>query len=287
MWNPPTTHEKLYVTMLNTSEPFNETIARFAAQYGGRLLIAGLLMLAGYWLIKLLLNAIGRVFNRQKVDRDIQPFLLSFLKIGLQIVLILSVLSTLGVETTSFVAVIGTAGLAVGLALQGSLANFAGGLLILALKPFRVGDLIAVQTFTGYVEAVHLLNTVLVTTDNRTITIPNNVLTTNAITNYSRMGTVRVDSQVVVDRSYTVSQIRTLIQEAVSTCPQALPDRKADVLVNKLTDSGLLLDVRVWCKIDHIGQTNYAVQEAIAGAFAREGIEGPRNEINVLRFKTE
>ncbi|KAB7733231.1 mechanosensitive ion channel [Rudanella paleaurantiibacter] len=273
--------------MLRFPDPFNQNLTQLATQYGSRLFMAGLLTVGGYWLIKLVLNAIGRVFNRQKVDRDIQPFLISLLKIGLQIALVLSVLSTLGVETTSFIAVIGTAGLAVGLALQGSLANFAGGLLILAFKPFRVGDLIAVQTFTGYVEVVHLLNTILVTTDNRTITIPNNVLTTSPITNYSRMGTIRIDSQVVVDRSYSVPQIRTLIQDAVATCPQALPDRKADVLVNKLTDSGIQLDVRVWCKIDHIGQTNYAVQEAIAGAFAREGIEGPRNEINVLRFKTE
>jgi small conductance mechanosensitive channel len=264
-----------------------ENYSDLLTQYGTRMLMAGLLTVGGYWLIKLALRAIGRLFTQQQVDRDVQPFLLSLLRIGLLVALVLSVLSTLGVETSSFIAVIGTAGLAVGLALQGSLANFAGGLLILAFKPFRVGDLIAVQGLTGYVEVVNLLNTVLVTDEHRTITIPNNTLTTNSITNYSRLETIRMESQIVVDRQYPVSQIRSIIERAVATCPQALPNPKPDVLVNKLTDAGIVFDVRVWCRIDAISSINYVVQEAITLAFQQEHIEGPRNEIDVLRFRSE
>lgn len=256
-------------------------------RYGTRLLIAGLLTIGGYWIIKLVLRAIGRLLSRQQVDRDVQPFLLSLLRIGFLVALVLSVLSTLGVETSSFIAVIGTVGLAVGLALQGSLANFAGGLLILAFKPFRVGDLIAVQTFTGYVEVVNLLNTVLVTNDHRTITIPNNTLTTNAITNYSRLETIRIESVFVVSNQHSVDAVRESINRAIATCLQPLPDRKHDVLVSKLTDNGIQFDVRVWVHISTISEVNYAVQEAVARQFRLDGISNPKTEIDVLRFRGE
>ncbi len=273
--------------MLDLPTELPENLTDLLTRYGTRFLVAGLITIAGYWIIKLVLRAIGRLLSRQHVDRDVQPFLLSLLRIGFLAALVLSVLSTLGVETSSFIAVIGTVGLAVGLALQGSLANFAGGLLILAFKPFRVGDLIAVTGLTGYVEVIHLLNTILVTEDRRTITIPNNTLTTNAITNYSRLETVRMESQVVVDRHYPVTQIRSIIEGAIATCPEALPNRKPDVLVNKLTDTGIVFDVRVWCRVDAISSINYVVQEAITLAFQQEEIEGPRNEIDVLRFRGE
>lgn len=256
------------------------------SQYGVRFLTAGLLTIGGYWLIKLALKAISRLLTQQQVDRDVQPFLLSLLRIGLLVALVLSVLSTMGVETSSFIAVIGTAGLAVGLALQGSLANFAGGLLILAFKPFRVGDLISVQGLTGYVEVINLLNTVLVMDDNRTITMPNNTLTTNPITNCSRLGTIRVESVVVVSNRHSVDEVRASIYKAIATCPQALPDRQHDVLVNKRTDSGIQFDVRVWSHVKDIALVNYAVQEAIVRQFAMDGIESPKNEIDLLRLVT-
>jgi small conductance mechanosensitive channel len=184
--------------------------------YGMRLLMAVVLAALGLWLIRLAVRAIGRLMNRQQVERDVQPFLLASLRIALRVALLLSVLSTLGISTSSFVAVIGAAGLAVGLALQNSLANFAGGLLILAFKPFRVGDLIEVQTMRGYVEAVHLFNTTLLTSDNRTLTIPNNTLTNAPITNFTRLGTLRIETLYLVDRAHDIDQVRAAIGAAVS-----------------------------------------------------------------------
>ncbi|TAE29597.1 MAG: mechanosensitive ion channel family protein [Cytophagales bacterium] len=264
--------------------PFPQQYQIFLTVYGTRFLIAGLITIGGYWLIKLVLRAIGRLLTQQQIDRDVQPFLLSLMRIGLLVALVLSVLSTLGVETNSFLAVIGTAGLAVGLALQGSLANFAGGLLILALKPFREGDLIAVTGLTGYVQVVNLLNTVLITDDNRTITLPNNTLTTNAIVNYSRLETIRVDSSVTVGNGHSIAEVRVSIQKAIANCSVALPDRQHDVLVSKLTDSGIQFDVRVWALSRDLPQVNHAVLEAIGGQFVQDGIKMPRNEIDVLRF---
>jgi len=271
--------------MVDLPAEFPTNLTDLLSRYGTRLLIAGLLTIGGYWIIKLVLRAIGRLLSRQQVDRDVQPFLLSLLRIGFLVALMLSVLSTLGVETSSFLAVIGTVGLAVGLALQGSLANFAGGLLILAFKPFRVGDLIAVQGFTGYVAVVNLLNTVLVTEDKRTIILPNNVITTNPITNFSRLEVIRVESVFVVDRQHTVDAVRASIARAIATCPQALPDHKHDILVGKLTDNGIQFDVRVWTHIGFIADVNYAVYEAVARQFALDGISGPRTEIDVLQFR--
>ncbi|RYF70147.1 MAG: mechanosensitive ion channel family protein [Cytophagaceae bacterium] len=251
------------------------------SQYGWQLLMAGLLAAGGLWLIKLIVQAISRLMNRQQVERDVQPFLLATLRIGLRVALVLSVLSALGVETTSFVAVIGAAGIAVGLALQNSLANFAGGLLILAFKPFRVGDLISVQGLIGYVEAVHLFNTVLITSDNRTLTLPNNTLTTNSITNYTRLGTLRVDAQFLVDRDHDIDQVRSVIQEALMGSTHLLPDHNHEILLGKLTADSLQFDVRVWINAAHVEDAPYVVQEAVARAFAQHHIVGPRNVVEI------
>jgi small conductance mechanosensitive channel len=131
--------------------------------------------------------------TKSNFDKDVQPFLISLVSVGLNIMLLLSCAGILGIQTTSFVAVLGAAGLAVGLALQGSLSNFAGGVLILIFKPYKVGDLISAQGFTGTVESVQIFNTILVTPDNKTLILPNGALATSAITNISGKGTIRVD----------------------------------------------------------------------------------------------
>lgn len=270
---------------MNTKFPFSpSSLWPLINVYGIRFLIAGIIAIVGYWLIKLTLRAIGKLMARQRVDRDVQPFLLSLFRIGLLTALVLSVLSSLGVETSSFIAVIGTVGLAVGLALQGSLANFAGGLLILAFKPFEEGDLITVSGLTGHVNTVNLLNTILITEDQRTITLPNNTLTTNPIINYSRLEVVRVDSTFVVGSQHSVDTVRASVLKALTTCPLALPDRKHEVRVGKLVDNGLQFDVRVWANSKDISDVNHAVLEAIARQFAQEGIGSPKTEIDVLRF---
>lgn len=258
---------------------FQTKVASLLTLHGSRIALAGLLAMLGWWLIRRTTAFAGRLLVLRRVDRDVVPFLQASLRIGLQVALLLTVLSTLGVETSSFIAVIGTAGLAVGLALQGSLANLAGGLVILAFKPFRVGDLVLAQGFTGYVEAVYLFNTQLLTRDNRTIVLPNNVVATNPVVNYSRRGTVRVEIAVPVDYSNSLDQVRTSARTALATCPHLLHNQPTDVLLGDFTDSALKVDLRAWTTADLYADATYAMREAVARQFARDGIEPPRNEV--------
>ena len=214
--------------------------------------------------------------TRRHVDRDVQPFLLSLVNGLLRVLLLLSIASTLGVQTTSFVAIIGAAGLAVGLALQGSLANFAGGILILIFKPFRVGDLISAQGFTGNVEAIRIFDTTLVTLDNKTIILPNGSLSTSALTNISTKGVIRVDQVYGVGSQNDLDATKASIQNVVDDCPYALKDRQHDVLISKLNPNSREYDVRVWTKSENYWDTHYYMLENIARQFRKDGIEAPK-----------
>ena len=172
-------------------------------------------------------------------------------------------------------AILAAAGLAVGLALQGSLANFAGGVLLLIFKPFRVGDLITAQTFTGHVESIQIFNTILVTLDNKTIIIPNGKLSTDPITNISTKGDIRVDMVFAAGSPNGVDKSRHSIQQVIAACPYASRDRAHDALVTKLTENAIFFDVRVWTKADTYWETYYNVTENISRQFTKDGVVPP------------
>lgn len=245
------------------------------AQYGGSILLAIVVFIVGRIIIGKVVKFVSGRMNHGKIDRDVQPFLLSLIGAGLNIMLLLSCAGILGIQTTSFVAVLGAAGLAVGLALQGSLANFAGGVLILIFKPFRVGDLITAQGFTGHVEAIRIFDTVLVTLDNKTITIPNGGLSTGPITNISSKGVIRVDMVFAAGAPNGVDKIRASINKVISGCSYAIKDREHDVLVTKLTENAIFFDVRVWTNADTYWETYYFVHEHISKQFGVDGIVPP------------
>lgn len=253
-----------------------DQVLTFATIYGGRIVLAIITLIIGLWLIGWAMRGLAAVMTKRHVDRDVQPFLLSLLNAVLRILLLLSIASTLGVQTTSFVAIIGAAGLAVGLALQGSLANFAGGVLILTFKPFRVGDLISAQGFTGNVEAIRIFDTVLTTLDNKTIILPNGPLSTSSITNISTKGVIRVDQVYTVGSQNDLDATKASLQRVVDACPYALKDRQHDVLIAKLNANSRDYDVRVWTKSDTYWDTYYYMLENIARQFGRDGIEAPK-----------
>ncbi|RRB07388.1 mechanosensitive ion channel family protein [Larkinella rosea] len=259
-----------------------DQVMAFATLYGFKILLAIVILIVGLWLVNQLVKMLSTVMNKRQVDRDVQPFLLSLVGAILKVLVLLSVASTLGVETTSFVAIIGAAGLAVGLALQGSLANFAGGVLILTFKPFRVGDLISAQGFTGNVEAIHIFNTILVTLDNRTIILPNGSLSTSPITNISGKGTIRVDMVFAAGNTNDVDEVKASIRHVVDACPYALKNRDHDVLVTKLTELAFHFDVRVWTNSATYWETYYFVHEGIARQFAKDGVKGPEPTVTVM-----
>ncbi len=260
---------------INTQRIYDQVLT-FVTLYGGRIILAILTLVIGLWLIGWTMRMLSTVMTKRHVDRDVQPFLLSLLNAVLRILLLLSIASTLGVQTTSFVAIIGAAGLAVGLALQGSLANFAGGVLILTFKPFRVGDLISAQGFTGTVEAIRIFDTILITLDNKTIILPNGPLSTSSITNISTRGVIRVDQVYTVGSQNDLDATKASIQRVIDACPYALTDRAHDVLIAKLNANSRDYDVRVWTKSDTYWQTYYYMLENIARQFAQDGIEAPK-----------
>lgn len=260
----------------NRLELFYTQLVTFVTLYGGRVLLAIITLVVGLWAIGWITRILSSTMTRRHVDRDVQPFLLSLVNGLLRVLLLLSIASTLGVQTTSFVAIIGAAGLAVGLALQGSLANFAGGVLILIFKPFRVGDLITAQGFTGNVEAIRIFDTTLVTVDNKTIILPNGALSTSAVMNISTKGIIRVDQVYGVGSQNDIDATKASIMRVVSACPYALKDREHDVLITKLNPNSRDYDVRVWTKSENYWDTYYYMLENIARQFGKDGIEAPK-----------
>lgn len=249
--------------------------------YGSKVLLAIVTLIIGLWIISQLVKFLSKLMAVRHVDRDVQPFLLSLISGLLRVLLLLSVASTLGIETTSFVAIIGAAGLAVGLALQGSLANFAGGVLILIFKPYRVGDLITAQGFTGHVEAIQIFNTILVTLDNKTVILPNGPLSTAPITNISTKGIIRVDLTFAVSSDNDLDDTHASLQKVVDACPYALKDRAHDILINHLNDNGVAYDVRVWTQAATYWETYYHMQEHVARQLRIDGIKGQYNKVFV------
>lgn len=253
-----------------------DQVLTFATIYGGRIVLAIITLIIGLWLIGWLVRGLTSLMTKRHVDRDVQPFLLSLFSTTLRILLLLSIASTLGVETTSFVAILTASTVAIGLALQGSLSNFAGGVLILLFKPFRVGDLISAQGFTGNVEAIRIFDTILLTLDNKTIILPNGPLSTSSITNISTKGVIRVDQVYTVGSQNDLDATKASIQRVVDACPYALKDRQHDVLIAKLNANSREYDVRVWTKSDTYWDTYYYMLENIARQFGRDGIEAPK-----------
>jgi small conductance mechanosensitive channel len=258
-----------------------DQVLAFATIYGGRVLLAIVTLIVGLWLIGWIIRLLSSVMTKRHVDRDVQPFLLSLVSGLLRVLLLISIASTLGVATTSFVAIIGAAGLAVGLALQGSLANFAGGVLILIFKPFRVGDLISAEGFTGNVEAIRIFDTTLVTLDNKTIILPNGPLSTSAITNISTKGTIRVDQVYTVGSQNDIDATEACIRRVIAACPYALKDRQHDVLISKLNANSRDYDVRVWTRSETYWDTHYFMLENVARQFGKDSILAPKPQLFV------
>ncbi|MFN8357337.1 MAG: mechanosensitive ion channel [Spirosomataceae bacterium] len=256
-------------------ESIKTQIIGAVTQYGGSILLALFAFIVGRMIIGRISRLISTNLTKSKVDTDVQPFLISLLTVALNIMLLLSCAGILGIQTTSFVAVLGAVGLAIGLALQGSLANFAGGVLVLVFKPFRVGDLISAQGFTGHVEAIRIFDTVLVTPDNKTITLPNGPLSTGAITNISTKGVIRVDMVFGAGSQNGVDKIRASLKAAIANSPHASKDHEHDTLVTKLTENAIFFDTRVWTKSETFWETYYEVHENVSRQFAKDGIEAP------------
>jgi small conductance mechanosensitive channel len=236
----------------------------------------------GLWLIGKMGTLLSNVLQRQKVDDSLRPFLISLTEVGLKVMLLLSVAGMVGIETTSFVAIFGALAFAIGMALQGSLGNFASGVMIMLFRPYKVGDLVTIQNTTGNVEGIHIFNTTLLTLDNRRIIIPNSTVTSGTITNISGQGVIRVDMLYAVSPREDLNRVRGIIQNIANACPKVVQSHPTDILVHDFSELNTRFDVRPWCKSEHYWDVYYYFQEQLKKEFTRQGIEAPISPLELL-----
>ncbi len=253
----------------------------YAITYGPKFLLALLTLIIGMWLIAKLVHWVRRSMEMKEVDPSLIPFLQGLLSALLKVLLLISVASMVGIETTSFIAILGAAGLAVGLALQGSLANFAGGVLILILKPFRIGDYISGAGHSGTVDRIHIFYTYLRTPQNQIITIPNGNLSNDAIINYSAEEDRRLDQTYSISYSDDIDKAREVLQRLIQEDERIKEDPPPEILVDALGDSSVDLKIRVWSTIDVFWPLHWDMQEKVKKAFDAEGISIPFPQLDV------
>ncbi|AEB57059.1 mechanosensitive ion channel protein MscS [Ectopseudomonas mendocina] len=243
-------------------------------EYSGKLTLAVITLLIGWWLISRLTTSIGRMLEARKVDRALSSFIGSLVSIVLRILLLISVASMVGVETTSFIAMIGAAGLAIGLALQGSLANFAGGVLIMLFRPFRAGDWIEAQGVSGSVDSIQIFHTTLKTGDNKVVIVPNGALSNGHITNYSREPRRRADINIGIDYSSDIKLAREVLLD-IAKDPRVHLDPAPVVFVTGLGDSAVNLSLRVWVATGDFWPVTFAFTEQAKERLTEAGIGIP------------
>lgn len=258
-----------------------ERIIELVITYGLKIALALVAFFIGLWVIGVLTGWVKKRLKKGNVDASLQGFLASIFNAVLKILLVISVASTLGVETTSLAAVIGAAGLAIGLALQGSLANFAGGVLILIFKPFKVGDYITGAGESGTVKKIDILATTLKTPQNVTIIVPNGPLANSNITNYSIEETRRVDFSVGISYDADVKQARQVILDVLHADTRILKDPAPVVVLTELADSSLNLSVRAWVNAPDYWDVFFQDLEAIKVALDVAGIAIPYPQMDV------
>lgn len=243
-------------------------------EYSGKLTLALITLLIGWWLISRLTSSIGRMLEARKVDRALSSFISSLVSIVLRILLLISVASMVGVETTSFIAMIGAAGLAIGLALQGSLANFAGGVLIMLFRPFRAGDWIEGQGVSGSVDSIQIFHTTLKTADNKVVIVPNGALSNGHITNYSREPRRRADINIGIDYSSDIKRAREVLLD-IAKDPRVQIDPAPVVFVTGLGDSAVNISLRVWVATDDFWPVTFEFTELAKERLTEAGIGIP------------
>ncbi|WEL54696.1 mechanosensitive ion channel family protein [Pseudomonas kermanshahensis] len=243
-------------------------------EYGSRVCLALLTLAIGWWIINKVSARLGKLVGLRNADLALQGFISTLANIILKILLFVSVASMIGIETTSFVAAIGAAGLAIGLALQGSLANFAGGVLILMFRPFRIGDWIEAQGVSGTVDSIQIFHTVLRTGDNKTVIMPNGSLSNGIITNTNRQPTRKVVFDVGVDYEADLQKARNVLLELAQD-PRVLADPAPQAVISTLGDSSITVSLRIWTKTSDYWDVMFMLNEHARDRLKAEGIDIP------------
>ena len=265
---------------INVTNLLNQ-LTEIAFIYGPKLIGAIIVWIIGSMVIKWLLKTFSKVMDRKEMDDSLKPFLKSLVSILLKTMLIISVLSMLGVQMTSFIAILGAAGLAVGLALSGTLQNFAGGVIILLFKPYKVGDFIEAQGHIGVVKEIQIFTTILLEVDNKTVIIPNGPLSTGSVINYSAEPTRRVDFNFGIAYGDSVDKARKILFQLFKDDKRILTEPAPFAGLKELADSSVNLTARVWVNAEDYWSVFFDINEKTYNTFNAEGINIPFPQMDV------
>jgi small conductance mechanosensitive channel len=261
----------------------------FLIQYGPRVLAAIAILIIGRMLARWLRRIVVRLMNKADVDPMVTGFAASMVYIGLMVFVVMAALGQVGIQTTSFLAILGAAGLAIGLALQGSLANFAAGFLLIIFRPFKVGDVIEAAGVTGKVDVIQIFTTTLRTPDNKTIIVPNAKLGNDNIINYSTQKTRRVDLVVGVSYDADLKETRAILQDIVNSDERVLKDPEPQIVVGELADSSVNFFIRVWVNSADYWNVFFDANEKVKLRLdeAGIGIPYPQRDVHLYQHKPD
>ena len=248
---------------------------------GKSILLAVVIYIAGRFIINLINRLVRQMLERKNVDATIQSFLKSFVSILLNLLLVITVVSALGINTTSFAALLASFGVAAGMALSGNLQNLAGGLIILLFKPFKVGDMIEAQGVLGIVKEIQIIHTILQTPDNKEIFVPNGSLSSGSITNYSKMETRRVDFTVSVEYGTDVEKVTNALRDIADADSRVLKDPQAFIALSGLADSSVNFTFRVWVKGTDYWPVYFDLNKQIYEEFNHQEIKFPFPQLQI------
>jgi small conductance mechanosensitive channel len=256
-------------------EAILDKIFQLLSVYGLKVLAAVAIFIVGRWVAKGVRKLVQRVMAKGKVDATLVTFTANLVYIGLLAFVVIAALGQLGIQTTSFIAILGAAGLAIGLALQGSLSNFAAGFLLIIFRPFKVGDLIEGAGVFGVVEAIQIFTTQLKTADNKTVIVPNAKLTDDNIVNWTVKGTRRVDMVMGIGYEDDIDKARSLMADIIEADARILKDPAPQISVSELADSSVNFVVRPWVKVEDYWGVYFDLTEKIKKSFDSNGISIP------------
>lgn len=254
-------------------------------EVGKDLLGAIIIYIVGRFIIKQVGRLLARILEKRKLEISVQTFLRSLVGILLNLILAFAIVSRLGVETTSFAALLASAGVAIGMALSGNLSNFAGGLIILVFKPFKVGDYIEGQNANGTVREIQIFHTILTTVDNKVIYVPNGALSSNAITNYSKQETRRAEWVFGVEYGEDFEKVKAVLQRIIDADPRILKDPAPMIALGALSASSVDIKVRAWAKTADYWDVYFDMNKIVYDTFNKEGIGFPFPQLTVHQAK--
>lgn len=263
----------------------SDKLVELIQSYGLPIIWAIIIFIVGRIVARMVSNSVGKMMNKSSVDETLIKFAKNMIYIALMIFVVLAALGKLGINTTSFAAILAAVGLAIGLSLQGTLGNFASGIMLILFRPFKVGDFVEAGGVSGVVEEIQIFSTKMKSVDNKEITVPNGQIVGNTITNYSAKETRRVDMVIGVGYNDDLKKVRTVLEDILNSDERILQDPAVTIAVLELADSSVNFAVRPWVKSGDYWPVLFDIQEAIKLRFDAEGISIPYPQQDVHMIK--